>query len=124
MLDLQHLTVKEVGEVFGTDHRFKVWLDATKTIVEIEKQNVLLGQRRGSLVSRDLMRHTIFSALEEYHRRMLTDMPRTIAARVYAAARSDVLQAESEGVIQELMSSALRNVKETVVRLLGAEDDG
>ena len=117
--DIQDLTIKQVAEHFGTSFQFQGWLDGMRKIVEIENRKMLMDERRGTLVRRELVKQTVFSAMESYHRRLLSDLPRTIAARTYAAAASGVPKEESEALIKELISGGLQRVKEEALRLLG-----
>lgn len=119
MRDIQNLTVQQVAENFGTSFQFQGWLDAMQKIVQIQHRKMLMDERRGTLVRRELVKQTVFSAMESYHRRLLSDLPRTIAARTYAAAASGVPKEESEALIKELISGGLQRVKEEALRLVG-----
>jgi len=120
---LQDMSVREVGEHFGNVERFVVWLDCTKKIVDIEYRRQLVQERRGDLVRRDIVRQTVFGAFESYHRRLLGDLPRTIAARAHANALSGVPKEESEALIKELISGGLQRIKDDCQRMFKKKGD-
>lgn len=112
------LTIREIVNQFGTERVFKDWLEAHSKIEDVEQKRIRNQEYRGELVRRDLVQRTVFSAWEDSNRRLLGDIPRTLVARLYAAARSDVSKEESERVVKEIISGVLRSVKETAERAL------
>lgn len=112
------MTIRDIVNQFGTERVFKDWLEAHSKIEDVEQKRIRNQEYRGELVRRDLVRRTVFSAWEDSNRRLLGDVPRTLVARLYAAALSEVSKEESERVVKEIISGVLRNVKETAERAL------
>ena len=105
-------------ERFGTEPAFKEWLDALKKIEEIREKRLKNEALEGELISRELVKTHVFGAIESSNRRLLSDTPKTIARRLYAAAKADEPVEEAEKVVRELISSQLRPVKDTAARVL------
>lgn len=112
------MTIREVVRRFGTERAFKDWLEAHKKIEDVEEKRIKNMELRGELVRRDFVVHTVFSAWEDSNRRLLSDVPRTVTARLYAAALSGIAKEESEEVVKDLISEALVAVKEAATRNL------
>lgn len=112
------MTVREIVNQFGTERVFKDWLEAHSKIEDVEQKRIRNQEYRGELVRREMVQRTVFSAWEDSNRRLLGDIPRTLVARLYAAALSDVSKEDSERVVKEIISGVLRNVKETAERAL------
>ena len=116
------MTIREIVHRYGTERSFKDWLEAHKKIEDVEEKRIKNEEMRGALISRDLVRRTIFSAWEDSNRRLLTDVPRTLVARMYGAALSDVPKEESEKVVKEIISGVLRQIKDVAVQTLEPND--
>lgn len=116
--DLLGLTLLEIVERFGTKTAFKDWLTARKTIADIREKELKSDETEGRLIERDLVKTHVFGAIEAGNRRLLGDSPKTIARRLYALAKSGAPLEEAEGVVREIISSQLKPVKATAVRVL------
>lgn len=112
------MTVRQLVEQFGTERAFKDWLEAHSKIEDVEQKRIRNQERRGELVSRDLVARTVFSAWEDSHRRLLSDIPRTLVARLYANAHAEVEKEQSEEMVRDLISGVLRAVKDTAEKAL------
>lgn len=112
------LTFRELTERWGTFRVFSDLLDALKTIEDIRKTHLHNEETEGSLISRDLVRTSIFGGIESAFKRLLTDAPRTIAGRVLAMGKSGASVEEAERVVREIIGGHLKVVKATAVRVL------
>lgn len=108
---IKHLTILEVRERFGTERRFKDLLDACKKLEDIRGKELENAKLEGSLVSRELVRQHVFSALEAGNLRLLQDLPKAIARRLYDAARADSPIEEAERVVRNLIEKQLEPIK-------------
>lgn len=111
-------TLRQIADQFGTVIAFKDWLDARKKQVQIREKELRNSEIEGTLISREAVRTHLFSHIDETNRRLLQDVPKTIARRVYALARSDTPVEDAERLVREILSSELRPVKERVARTL------
>jgi hypothetical protein len=112
------MTIRELAERFGTFRAFSDLLGALKTIEDIRKTHLANEETEGSLISRELVRKSIFGALEEQNKRLLGDTPRTIAGRLLGMGAAGAGVEEAERVVRELISSQLKIVKSRATRTL------
>ncbi len=103
---------------FGTETAFKDFLTALKTIEEIRGKRLANEENEGRLIERELVSTHIFSALESFHKRLLTDMVTTITQRLYGAAKSGVPLEEAKQMVRDIISAQLKPVKTTAARVL------
>lgn len=89
-----------------------------KRQAEVRRLNLQNLETEGRLISRDLVRTHVFGAIDAGNRRLLGDASKTIARRVYGLARSGAPIEEAERTVRELISSQLRFVQTTAVRVL------
>lgn len=111
-------TLRQISDQFGTVTAFKDWLDARKKQVSVREKELKNWEAEGMLISRDAVRTHVFGHIEGVNRRLLQDVPKTIARRVYALARSDTPVEDAERLVREILSSELRPMKERVARTL------
>lgn len=116
--EISEMTIRQVVRRWGTVTEFKDWLDATKALETIREKNLRNAETEGNLISKKLIVTHVMGALEAGNRRLLSDTPKTMARRLYAAARADVPIEEAEQMVREIIGSHLRPVKEGAVRLL------
>jgi hypothetical protein len=112
------LTLRELVARFGTDRKFRDWLDALKKIEDIRKTRLDNEETERSLISRELVQTHVFGAIDAAFRRLLSDAPKTAARRAFALAKSGGSIEECEKVIREINSSNIKPVKASAVRVL------
>lgn len=111
MEKIENMTVRELVRRFGTAESLTEWLKARKLITQITAQENSISERRGELVSREIVHTHIFGAIENAFSRLLQDAPRTIAARTIAANEAGEPLEDVENLVRELMESQIRTVK-------------
>lgn len=118
--DLEQLSelIQPLLERFGTELRFKDFLTALKTIEEIRGKRLDNEETEGRLVERELVRVHVFGAIEKIHRRLLSDIPKTLARTLYAAANSGVPLEVSEKSVRDQISTQLGPMKTAAARAL------
>ena len=116
--DVLHLTIAEIVERHGTSSQFKTWIDAKKTIVDIQTRIVKLAQLEGTLVSRDLMKVGVIDPIDAAHRKLLTDGAKTIARRVTAMNSGGRPLEDCEDFVKDQIASFIRPMKAKVARSL------
>jgi hypothetical protein len=112
------LTIRELADKWGTFTRFSDFLDALKTIAETTRLELQNEEKRGSVISREMVHKSIFGALDGMFSRLLGDMPRTIAGRLYALASSGAPREQAEQETRNLISSQLLPVKSRAAKAL------
>lgn len=112
------LTVREIAEKWGTFTRFTDFLDALKTIAETTRLELQNEEKRGSVISREMVHKSIFGALDGMFSRLLGDMPRTISGRIFALATSGAPREQAEHEVRNLISSQLLPVKTRAAKAL------
>ena len=116
--DVLHLTLAEIVERHGTSGQFKTWLDAKKTIVDVQTRIVKLAQLEGVLVSRDLIKVGVIDPIDAAHRKLLTDGAKTIARRVTAMNSGGRPLEDCEDFVKDQIASFIRPMKAKVARSL------
>lgn len=118
--DLEDLAdaIRPLLERFGTETRFKDWLDGLKKIEDIREKRLKNEETEGALIRVEPVKVLVFAAIDAAQRRVLSDAPRTIVRRVYAMAGSGTPVEEAERTVRELLGSILRPVKATAERVL------
>ena len=118
VMSLLDKPLRFIIDTFGTDERFKKWLDSRRVMEEIRLKNYQVGERSGSLIPRTLVQEKIFSILEASNIRLLTDAPRTLALRIGASAKAGVSDEELEKIAREIMESQISHIKAQALRVL------
>jgi hypothetical protein len=125
--EVADMTIREVVAKFGTVTAFRDWLMSLKKIEDVREKNLRNAEINGKLISIELVRTHVMGAIESMNRRLLADTPKTLARRLYAAAKSDVPIEEAERMTREIISSQLRPMADTAARVLrdggGAADN-
>ena len=116
--DVLHLTLAEIVERHGTSGQFKIWLDAKKTIVDVQTRIVKLAQLEGVLVSRDLIKVGVIDPIDAAHRKLLTDGAKTIARRVTAMNSGGRPLEDCEAFVKDQIASFIRPMKAKISRSL------
>lgn len=114
--DLLQLTFAEISERYASFEGFSDWLDARKKVGEIDRLETQNRERRGELVSRELVKTHVFGPIHTGFEQLIRDVPRTAAARVIPMAkRNDPIQ-EIEKVIAEQITATLKPMIAEAVR--------
>jgi hypothetical protein len=114
----EDLTIREVAERWGTLTGYADFVDVRKTISETTKVDLQNEEKRGSVISREMVHKSIFGALDGMFSRLLGDMPRTITGRLYALAVSGAPREQAEQETRNLISSQLLPVKARAAKAL------
>lgn len=115
---LADFTLRDLITRFGTDTAFLDWLKAVKAIEDIAEKRLKNAEAAGRLIPRELVRTHIFGAIEATHTRLLSDAPKTLARKIYAAAKSDQPVEEAEAMIRKAIGAQLQGVKAKATRAL------
>ncbi len=116
--DVLHLTLGEIVQRHGTCTQFKAWIDAKKTIVDVQTRVVKLAVLEKTLVSRDLIKVGVIDPIDAAHRKLLTDGAKTIARRVTAMNSGGRPLEDCEDFVKDQIASFIRPMKAKVARSL------
>ena len=112
------MILRGLAEKHGAKRGFRDWLDALKRREEIRKLRLDNEETEGRLINRDLVAKHVFGAIEAVNRRLLVDVPKSAALRVYAASSSGQPVEEGERIIREIIGSQLKPLKANAARVL------
>ena len=115
---LEHLTLEELINRFGTETGLKDWLDSRKKIADIREKDLKNAEAAGRLISREFVKTHVFGHLDAAHRRLLRDTPKSLAKRIYALARAGEPIEAAEAEVREAISDQLRPMKAEATRAL------
>lgn len=116
MVDVQGLTLREIGDRFGGQDEFSGWLKAIKLTEEIREKRLKNDETDGSMIDRELVEAKVFGLIDETFRRLLTDATVTATRRAYANAKAGVDIAKAETETRDAISTTLGDVKKRVAR--------
>lgn len=116
--DFLDLTLREIGERFGTAPLFVDYLKAIKEIEKIHETRLKNGEREGELITRHIVSVGIIDPLNSAHTRLLTDGARSIARKLHTmyAAGSEVT--ECERWVSERIGSFIKAAKAKAAKVL------
>ena len=111
---LAHMPLIDLVTIFGSDLRFKDWLDALKKIEEIHDKRIKNAKATGDLVARDLIAKGIIDPFDRAHRLILTDGARTISQRLQAKFKAGITAPEAETFVRDTISKILQPAKKQI----------
>jgi len=112
------MTLREITDRFPTDTAFKDYLDQRKKIAEIREKELKNSETDGRLIPRDGVKVHVFAAIDEANLRLVRDVPKAIAGKALAAAKSGAQVEEIERLSRDAISSVLKLLKKRSTDLL------
>lgn len=112
------MTLRQLAEKHGTATQLKDFLDAVKTLLDIEKKDMANNEASGKLISRDFVKTHVLSLIETSHSRLLNDAPKTITATALTAFKAGSPAEKVEEAVRKTIGSFLSGVKEKAKRNL------
>lgn len=110
--DLEELAerVRPLTERFGTERAMHDWFLMLKNKEVIEGKRLENEAARRLRIPREFVTTHILSVLEDTRKRLLTDMPRTLAARLLSLSHAGGTHVEAEREVRAAVSSHLEAV--------------
>jgi hypothetical protein len=105
------MTLHDIISTFGSDVEFVEWLKSAKLIEDVKEKRIRNQTSLGNFIPREYVKNHIFAMLETTYVRLLTDSPRTIAARVLDAHTAGQTREDIETLIGDLISVQLKGIK-------------
>ncbi len=116
--DYADLTLREILQIHGTETALKDFLAAAKTLEEIREKKLKNAEREGSLISRDLVEKSIFGTIDATFVRLLADTPKTLASKLFSAARTGLPEADGEKIAKVEIERQIKVIKTAAKRAL------
>lgn len=112
------MTLRELVERFGTDNRFLDWLNATQKIEAINEKRLKNAQTKGTLISRELVKHSVIDTFNAAHLRLMKDGAKSIAAGVVSKHSGGAELSEVEAFVSDILGSFIKPIKSKITRVL------
>lgn len=109
--------LRKILDVFGTDTALKDFVDSVGKMETATEKRLKNEEKKGNLVSRDLMKKLWFDPVEEFHQKLLADAPGRIARGVESAVKAGDNQSEIESFIRNEISVFLKQLKRKLKNL-------
>lgn len=116
--ELGDLTLRELIAKFGTADRFKVWLQARKTLVDIGAKEIVNGEKRKQLIPRAFVETFLIGTFERAHINLMTDGAQNIARRMSAMIKAGSSVEECEIFVSDQVSRHIKEAKASITRVL------
>jgi len=116
--ELVDLTLRELIAKFGTADRFKTWLQARKSLVDIGAKEITNAEKRGKLIPRDFVESHIIGAYDRAHINLMTDGAQNVARRLHSKIKAGESVEDCEVFISEQISRHVKEAKDSILRSL------
>ncbi|HEX4336280.1 MAG TPA: hypothetical protein VH062_10230 [Polyangiaceae bacterium] len=121
--DLLDLTYRQITDRYGSQQGFADFVAVRKVIADTRRLELANEETDGTTISRELVRQHVFGYIDNKNRTLLTDMPKTIARRVFGLCRASETIERAEAEVRDLISSVLRDLKTKAARALRADPE-
>lgn len=118
----QDLTIRQICSRFGTLAQFEYFLKASKTIEDVVEKQLKNQEKRGELISRELIEKHLIGYVEQLSSRVLNDAPKAIVKRVRAGVKAGSSDGELEKLVIGILSADLKGAKATATKKLKTYD--
>jgi len=112
------MTLDRVAREYASMEAFSKVVTAVKCNEQTVWQRIKNRELEGRVISRELVEASIMGALEREHRQLLGNAAKTIARRLYPAARSGVPLEEAEQITAKIIESELRPIRDAIAKSL------
>lgn len=113
-------TLRDVVLKYGTHERFRGWLLAYKSIVDIGAKEIANAEKRGMLVPRVFIETHIIGNFDRAHINLMTDASQTIARRLIADIKAGATPEDCELFVAEQISRHIQEAKASIERALAS----
>ena len=118
---LGELTLNEFSEKFRDDPFAADYLKSVKLIEDIEEKRLKNEERRGELISRDLVMRCLFNPVNEFIIKCISEGSRTAALDISELNNPDHIEIHAK--IQDFIESYASPLKKKMRNLVDGEDD-
>jgi len=115
---IQDLTAKEISERYGSNRNYVVWLDAYQKQQRARDLYIKNDESEGRLVARELVQVHIFGMIDALFRKLVTDVPTTLAAQLYGLAKAGSSLEQGKALAKEILAKQLLPAKVRAARVL------
>ena len=115
---LPNMTLNEIYSRFGTQEAFKDLMTARKLIPEIRLKDMQAEEKRGEFIPRAMVKKYIVPLIDNQNKRLLEDLPQTLAAKLIKLAKADEpvetiaekIRADISKIIKDVKGDAMRHI--------------
>jgi len=111
--DYLDMTLRDIVLEFGSADAFGTWLKAVKLIADIADKQAVTEERRGTLVSRELVIKTVINPISAAHKSLMISGSTALASTVPSMVRSGYDETEIKVAIQDKLSRYLSKLRES-----------
>ena len=117
------MTINQVTESYGDVDKLEGFIKVRKLIAETEHKQVMMAEKRGTLIDRDLVAKACFGFLEAATQKLL-EMPKGIVIELQAIfeTQSPSMKEDSQQYLTDEISKILEGVKKEVSDKLQLDD--
>lgn len=115
---LPGMTLQELIERYGTEAKFRDFLDARKRIGEIIEKDLKNEETQGRLIEREFVRTHVLSLIDSAFTRLLRDTATNIARTLQTMVRLGESNEVIEKRVCELIGEQINDLKADAVRAL------
>lgn len=112
--DYAQWTIQKVIDEFGTEHQFKAWLDARKSIADLTLKDIESKRRKNEVISREFVQTYIFTAFETFNIRLLNDASRTLSRKLFSICKSGGTLEKAHEVSKKTISHLIQATKREI----------
>lgn len=113
---LAHWPLKKLVRRFGTDERFKHFLDGLQKIEQIQEKRHKNNVALGSDIPREFVQTHIIGLIDASFSRLVNDTPRSMALQVTDAVQAEQSVGEIEELIRDLIGQHIASLKDNALR--------
>lgn len=113
---IQNMTVAEVAKRFGGIPMFLEYVKAFNGLQDGRKKELANLRTEGALISRELVRSGVFTHLEQAYRRLLTDIPETLARVIYGHCNAGDAVEVAKLAIRDRIGQVLKEMNEQTIK--------
>jgi hypothetical protein len=121
--ELADMTLRQIAERFAGHPQFDAFLKSMDLYESGRKKQIANDLLRGELIERHYVETHVFGFIEESHRKLLTDAPKTISRRAYALANSGEPIEVAERMARDTITSVIRPAKQKIAQRLKEAQD-
>lgn len=116
--DLGEMTFNEIVRLHGSREGFGQWIALRQRVAATRKLEIANAQNEGKLIHREFVRIHVLSHIEAANRRLLSDVPSTIARRLIAMVKAGENAEVIKVAARDIIGANLAYVKTQAVRAL------
>lgn len=111
-------TLRDIFEKFKSETQFSDWLKNVSMVETINDKRLKNAQKKGELISRDLVFTAFVDPLNTTHKKMLSDLAKVLSIRIPAMHHAGKTKEEIEDRIRKYMTDYIRPMKAKMAKVV------